>query len=1036
MTIILLYCLKEQQQVEICNLIKNNANILTNPISIHYNLFSSTIKSLNMPSNITLNDYRDNTLNNSKNIKDFLHKISPDIIVSSMFLKEDLINTKKSISFICNNPAKMNYNIVKVYKNISDIIELVKNQASSNMSLVSSKHHAYANPAKKIENEIETLPIQNTSHEHEFKLKYRQICMTYLKDVAKIKLPSIRQGLQNEAVLIEYRELPHTELLIRNAIIHLGPEWSFTVVCGSKNYKYFLRLCMKISTQIKIINTGHENMTQNDYSEFLCKSEFWNLLTGDKILIYQEDTCIFNSAINQFMHWDYIGAPLVLQSTDNQVGNGGLSLRTRQKMLDVIAFMKHDKFETTLAVKKWMETVKMRLPPEDVYFSQVMQKHKIGKVADINSAKLFSTEKIFQPNTFGMHAFWQQSVQWEEIIHKHFKYLEKNHADISYYGLSICNSELHYLEKMSEYEKLTKLTKDAILNDPKQEYRYFGYRYTNYLRNIELHEIQRGLENETVLIEFRVLHNIEFILRNTIRKLGPNWSHTIVCGNLNYNFINEICKKISQNINIVKLNFDNINIDEYSTLLASVEFWHIFSGSKILIYQEDTCIFNKNIDKFLQYDYVGAPWPKEYKINSTGVGNGGLSLRTKSVMIDIINTCDFFTYKPSKRVNEYMKQQGLKLTPEDVYFSDCITKYGLGKISTYEDAFLFSSESFASKDSFGGHQFWLSDKNWKSRLYKDVIVQFKPTYNIAKNTHRGGWKDIIVNFVKNDLYNDTSNIIFYDTMEIPFLWDKKHDVSCEWCGIIHCTNNTPPYLDMINIDNLFKSHLFLSALEKCKFIVVLSNNNKIYLENRFKEFNKNVPVIMYKHPINHDKSIPPFNIESYESNKNKKIIQIGQQLRKITSIYKINTNMDKLWLTGTKDFDKVRSLFIKEKEYLNITNINQNDVKWYYTETYKEYDNLLMNNIVFIDLFDAAANNVVLECILRGTPIIVNKLPGVVDYLGEKYPMYFNDITDINHLTDIKLIKKTNEYLLNLKLDTVEEFYKNILNTVYTYFDK
>ena len=41
---------------------------------------------------------------------------------------------------------------------------------------------------------------------------------------------------------------------------------------------------------------------------------------------------------------------------------------------------------------------------------------------------------------------------------------------------------------------------------------------------------------ETILIEFRPLPHIEFLLRNTIIKLY-NWNHTIVCGNNNYDMI-------------------------------------------------------------------------------------------------------------------------------------------------------------------------------------------------------------------------------------------------------------------------------------------------------------------------------------------------------------------------------------------------------------------------------------------------------------------------------------------------------------------
>ena len=115
-------------------------------------------------------------------------------------------------------------------------------------------------------------------------------------------------------------------------------------------------------------------------------------------------------------------------------------------------------------------------------------------------------------------------------------------------------------------------------------------------------------------------------------------------------------------------------------------------------------------------------------------------------------------------------------------------------------------------------------------------------------------------------------------------------------------------------------------------------------------------------------------------------------------------------------------------KYLNVQNIDINDIEMKYTNTFEEYDNLLSENIVFIDLFDAAANNTILECILRRTPIIVNKLPATIYYLGEDYPLFFNNIDDIPNLLNIKNIEKAHIYLDNIKLTDTKEFISNIVN--------
>jgi hypothetical protein len=58
-----------------------------------------------------------------------------------------------------------------------------------------------------------------------------------------------------------------------------------------------------------------------------------------------------------------------------------------------------------------------------------------------------------------------------------------------------------------------------------------------------------------------------------------------------------------------------------------------------------------------------------------------------------------------------------------------------------------------------------------------------------------------------------------------------------------------------------------------------------------------------------------------------------------------------------------------------------------------QYDDILTKNVVFIYLVDASAVNTIIECIVRCTPIIVNKHPAVVELLGDKYPLYISGNT-------------------------------------------
>jgi hypothetical protein len=91
-----------------------------------------------------------------------------------------------------------------------------------------------------------------------------------------------------------------------------------------------------------------------------------------------------------------------------------------------------------------------------------------------------------------------------------------------------------------------------------------------------------------------------------------------------------------------------------------------------------------------------------------------------------------------------------------------------------------------------------------------------------------------------------------------------------------------------------------------------------------------------------------------------------------------------------------------------------------------DYDVLLSQNIVFLDLYDTSANNAVIECIARGTPLLINRHPATIEYLGEKYPFYFDSLKEANEkLNNIDLIRDTHQYLMTFdkkKQITIEYF--------------
>ena len=200
-------------------------------------------------------------------------------------------------------------------------------------------------------------------------------------------------------------------------------------------------------------------------------------------------------------------------------------------------------------------------------------------------------------------------------------------------------------------------------------------------------------------------------------------------------------------------------------------------------------------------------------------------------------------------------------------------------------------------------------------------------------------------------------------------------------------------------------------LEKCIGIITLSNNK--FLKSYFKRNNINIPIIK----LNTMVEMQSFNLDHFKNKDNYKIIQLGLQYRKVSEIYRIKSDCEKLWLCGTKDYNNCMQILKRELNYMNISDTT-NTVKKYRTKTVDEYDNLLRNNIVIIPLWAASANNSVLECFVQNIPAFVSRLSATEEYLGKGYPMFYNDLNEIETIINNRELlhqkyTETYNYLVN-----------------------
>ena len=263
---------------------------------------------------------------------------------------------------------------------------------------------------------------------------------------------------------------------------------------------------------------------------------------------------------------------------------------------------------------------------------------------------------------------------------------------------------------------------NEIYNNRYSDFKNYCCQNTKWLDSFNLPLIKQKNDKETVFLEFRALPHIYFIIRNAIRVLGSKWSHTIVCGESNYNFMLEIKRKIGRDIRIIKINKKNITRLEYSLMLLKSSFWEQFYGKYILIHQEDSIIFKDIPSFYFNYDYVGAPFYNKK------IGNGGFSLRNKDKMIEI---CKSYYDKYEERMEKsrlfleekinFLKSKNIDYkTHPDFNFLYNIEKHLLEDVllcdktknlPLFIKAREFSVEKYFLKNPVGGHQFWYAVKD-------------------------------------------------------------------------------------------------------------------------------------------------------------------------------------------------------------------------------------------------------------------------------------------------------------------------------------
>ncbi len=207
-----------------------------------------------------------------------------------------------------------------------------------------------------------------------------------------------------------------------------------------------------------------------------------------------------------------------------------------------------------------------------------------------------------------------------------------------------------------------------------------------------------------------------------------------------------------------------------------------------------------------------------------------------------------------------------------------------------------------------------------------------------------------------------------------------------------------------NIFSLYGNKHYRAFMENCIGLVTFSKCYALKVANSLSHLDIDIPVGFVHHPS--AECDVKFDIKNFR----RQVIHVGWWMRNFDSFYRLKTKYKKILLQGPGSYGEdnyfLSKIDLKTRHKQNCTHLRNSYLP------NEEYDEIMSRSVVFLDLYDAIANNAVVECISRQTPILVNPIDSVVEYLGKDYPFYYYSLDEAaEKLENDDLIKETSDYL-------------------------
>lgn len=279
--------------------------------------------------------------------------------------------------------------------------------------------------------------------------------------------------------------------------------------------------------------------------------------------------------------------------------------------------------------------------------------------------------------------------------------------------------------------------------------------------------------------------------------------------------------------------------------------------------------------------------------------------------------------------------------------------------------------------------------------------------------HFYGWGYIIETlksrliFKKNAPVLDTWADSYHDDHQLCLLKNNQ------WVGILHSlTSESRDF----NLNRFFSSQVYNDCVDNCILLLTTSEHSRKYCLNK-----TSIPVKTLLHPKLDTGHY--FNLNKYLNNPI--LRHSGFFGRNIKKFIDFNSNIPKQIYCDRPSRLKTYTAALNQRSSIEFFNG--------YLEK-KEYINTFTKSIGYSYYDDCSASNSILEHIMTRTPLLVNRLPAIEEYIGADYPMFLDDmpenidslLTNRNFLEDVSSYLGTRSKKKEFSLDYFIDFFNDL----------